>query len=215
MFIHIPRTGGTTISAAISARFGERQQWVKWSDTDLGGLAKIIRPDALIVHGHMPVGLHRYMPIRYATLLRHPVERFVSNYRLYCVQKRSRGITPEPFEGYCRQPERANVICKALLGQWEVRDPLDGSAPAAMDALRLFEFVGFLDDVAPFLSQLGLQAGAPLNAMDLAVDDLDLDLAGQVNREDLALYEWARAGSNGDGARIVDRGDPRRPPRLA
>ena len=106
IFIHIPRTAGTSIRTALDSLFSPeeriytyaRRSWAIPPDR-LGELDEGTRRRALLVFGHAPFGLHRDLPqrCRYATLVRDPVERVISNFYFYAntlAKRTARGLAP-------------------------------------------------------------------------------------------------------------------------
>ncbi len=85
-FIHIPRTAGTSFLQAIREEFGDRALFVKELNAKCENIAALVKNanDIDIVAGHQVYGLHRYLErrIHYATLLRNPTERYLSEYTL-------------------------------------------------------------------------------------------------------------------------------------
>jgi hypothetical protein len=83
VFVHIPKTAGTTLHKVISHQYPAREILIR-HDAD-GPLSVAIPPGQgkppAVVMGHLSVGLHRYHPgVRYITCLREPVARLVSHY---------------------------------------------------------------------------------------------------------------------------------------
>jgi hypothetical protein len=92
-FLHLPRTGGTTINRMLKYAFGDRAVFhADLLDEFCGeaGLAAAlaghwpIDPAALLISGHYgvahPLVLHSTRPVMIAAILRHPIERLVSLY---------------------------------------------------------------------------------------------------------------------------------------
>jgi hypothetical protein len=83
VFVHIPKTAGTTLHKVISHQYPGREILIR-HDAD-GRVSEAIpagqgKPPAVVM-GHLSVGLHRYHPgVRYITCLREPVARLVSHY---------------------------------------------------------------------------------------------------------------------------------------
>ena len=128
IFVHAPRTGGSTLSRImdweyspfricdIDSRFywWSFQRFASWSPDQLATMK--------VFKGHMPFGLHRYMPrhARYITLLRDPVNRVASEY----YSKRHRRTHPmadrdakiQSFEDYVKTVPYDNPQTKAIAG---------------------------------------------------------------------------------------------------
>lgn len=76
-FVHIPKTGGTSISNMIKLRLGNAAEW----RVNREGMAT--DPDKAWYMGHFPYGVHTEFPARkavYMTILRDPIERLWSHY---------------------------------------------------------------------------------------------------------------------------------------
>jgi len=85
VFLHIPKTGGHSFRQLAVEAFGEQ------SIFDANTLNEVTRFIQLpeneqrayrCIFGHMPYGLHEYIqpPCKYFTVLRDPVDRFISDY---------------------------------------------------------------------------------------------------------------------------------------
>jgi hypothetical protein len=87
IFVHVPKAAGTTLLRILAAQY--RGDGFHRCDLQLPGALEslLTMPDAQkaalrCVGGHLPFGLHRYLPQQasYLTMLRHPVSRFISKY---------------------------------------------------------------------------------------------------------------------------------------
>lgn len=86
VFVHIMKTGGTTILERLAPYFddaercslgldpGDPESFVRRGRRSLGAVR--------LFEGHMPFGLHRWIDgaVRYFTFIRHPVDRVLSTY---------------------------------------------------------------------------------------------------------------------------------------
>src|SRR5574337_1575128 len=87
LFVHIPKTGGTTFSKLLRRQFPPHE--ILWLDghaaqhaTTLAGLSAEQRRRLRCIYGHIDWGIDRGLDraARYVTFLRHPVDRLVSAY---------------------------------------------------------------------------------------------------------------------------------------
>jgi hypothetical protein len=88
IFLHIPKAGGMTFETIVRRQFAADEQ-LHTIDRDLDAfearwkaLSDAERARIRCVHGHIPYGVHTLLPrpAVYVTLLRDPVERFLSSY---------------------------------------------------------------------------------------------------------------------------------------
>jgi hypothetical protein len=92
IFIHLPRTAGTSLRRALEGRFEPEESLFVYDHRSwavprsrVAGLDPERLRRARLVYGHAPFGLHRALPgrSRYLTVLRDPVERVVSHYQFH------------------------------------------------------------------------------------------------------------------------------------
>lgn len=102
IFLHIPKTGGTTLQWALKRQYGREGTFCVRGDLDgvaaeLDALEPEERRRIRVIHGHMGIGLHQRLPgpARYFTMLRHPVDRVISHY--YYVRRRPHHHLHEPI----------------------------------------------------------------------------------------------------------------------
>ena len=86
IFIHLPKTGGRTLAAALRYKYPSRTLHLDSLYEPLERIEEIPlerRRAARAITGHLHYGVHRHMPQRcdYITMLRDPVARVVSMYR--------------------------------------------------------------------------------------------------------------------------------------
>jgi hypothetical protein len=87
VFVHVPRTGGTTLQHVISDRYPP-DRVLAFEDParveeEIAALSPEARDRVEAVLGHVHHGVHEHFdrPARYLTMLRHPVARIVSHFR--------------------------------------------------------------------------------------------------------------------------------------
>jgi hypothetical protein len=91
VFVHIPKTGGTTLRTIVDRQYPRRAMF--WSDgpqdvARLVALPEEARRRLLVVQGHVQYGVHEHLfvPVDYITMLRRPVELVTSLY--YFIRRR-------------------------------------------------------------------------------------------------------------------------------
>jgi hypothetical protein len=88
IFLHIPKTAGTTISNIIqrsypqNAIFSNYEIYPELYGLELKKIPKVKRKQFQLIQGHLYFGIHEVLPqpCTYFTLLRDPVERVISDY---------------------------------------------------------------------------------------------------------------------------------------
>jgi hypothetical protein len=214
VFLHVPKTGGQTIESPLIRNFPESERiHLDILDTRLdeamGGIPLETRSHARLVWGHLPYGVHLYMPQRceYFMILREPIARVVSVYK-YILRTRDhvlhdRVATEEiPFEEYLEsgidEGQTRNAQTRQLSGkQFGVLD-----RTALVDAKHNLEaslVVGltecFEETFVLLRRTLGLRmpfyitknVSPPYDVSDRAVE-----LARERNELDFELYRFAR-----------------------
>lgn len=108
--------------------------------------------DSWLIHGHMlfseAADRHFGDSYGYVTLLREPVGRMLSNYRM----ARRAGIVPDDFDAYLDSPvaeRHAQVFLRYLSGEWLVRN-IWSATQLAQQRLERFAVVGVLEDLPRF-----------------------------------------------------------------
>ncbi len=89
IFLHIPKTGGTTVRSIMERLYEKNALFTVYDDSpshnsmsDLDSLSSEARKSIQIYCGHVSYGFHRPAGVKpnYLTLLRHPIERVLSFY---------------------------------------------------------------------------------------------------------------------------------------
>jgi hypothetical protein len=119
-----------------------------------------------LIHGHVlyseKANVHFGQKFRYVTLLRDPVARMISNYRMAV----NAGILPDDFDVYLDTPiarSHAQVYLRYLSGQTVVPDSdVAAKLDLAQSRLAQFAVVGFLDDLPSFQRSYLNVFGVPL-----------------------------------------------------
>jgi len=154
------------------------------------------------LHGHMFFGLHEKFPQRhceYITLLRDPVDRFLSNFEHVCNYEHplhSMAIAENGLQIFCADTQARhyrNLFVRRLAGVWDEIEEAD--LIRAEENLRKFSVIGWLDQVDDFIGACADRFGWQQHQLSYRnktpgqrrkIDDLDPALREQV----LAANEW-------------------------
>lgn len=111
IFLHLPKSGGTTFKAHLEKHFAWDEELIEFSHwgrhyrgshgrPEFADRPEAERQRARVLAGHnLDFGIHRLVPgrePRYCTFVRDPAERCVSLYNF----RRSRGVTEMPFDDW-------------------------------------------------------------------------------------------------------------------
>lgn len=166
-FIHIPKTGGSTLRAILRHAYGHRHCDVRapmhkrashaWiGPDDLKRVLWIYRnPAGFCGHRITPFsGLEQVLPdLRFFTWLRDPLQRCVSHF-LHRYRGQIDQVTPQHLQAFCRDPHQRNVQTRWLCGRED--------AQAAIEQLNhRVEFIGMTDCYEQSLSQFTLWLDDP------------------------------------------------------
>jgi hypothetical protein len=196
-FIHIPRTGGRSLNRAIQASWPAHARYkVKTASTDFAGLAGNITKHVRVIHGHMNYGLHEIADVRYVTVLREPVSRYLSHYQFSSFQRIGRGKRAASFEEFVGKSRLHNLQCRMIAGVWQDDAAIpDGDlVERAERHLERFWAVGFFDDLTGFAKRIGLRAGLDHVVEPRVMADpvvVDVETAAAVNAADIEFYRKA------------------------
>jgi len=86
VFLHIPKTAGTSLVHLLSKKFAERSLLRIYAPEQCrlshAQLAELITPDTRCISGHIPYGIHEAtsQSCQYFSMVRNPLDRVVSHY---------------------------------------------------------------------------------------------------------------------------------------
>jgi hypothetical protein len=203
VFVHIPKTAGTSFRLAAQNRFG-RSRILKDYGPDSSHTSTVVKKtvygedtvdellDAMLARGcqfftgHFHVSKYRSVfgeRVRWCTFIRHPVNRVVSEF----LHMSSEGTYSKSLVDFINEPQQCNRQARLISGI-ELRDFFFvGVTEMYRDSISLFNQLTALD-----FSVLKRNVGNR-KAVDIGLND---ELSQQIeanNRRDLALYRAASA----------------------
>ncbi|WP_299684389.1 sulfotransferase family 2 domain-containing protein [uncultured Tateyamaria sp.] len=170
-----------------------------------GALLQHMAWDTMLIHGHVfwsdRAWQHFGQRYKYVTIMRDPVARMISNFRM---TQRS-GIVTDDLDTYLQGPiarRHAQVYLRYLVGRNDIDDD---ALPAALEQARArlknFALIGFLDRTEAFLAAYRDLFGVPLRMPTLntapgETPDLTPSQKSAIDTlcaPDITLFEDARA----------------------
>jgi len=220
IFLHIPRTGGTTLKKLPERNYG-RDQIFDLYDSDnaarirwFAQLSESQRANYKCIKGHLFFGFHRLVPGRstYVTFLREPIARVRSFYayvRAHPEHYLHRDLLEQGLglKELLRHPgteELCNLQTRMIAGDLENPEQVVDrvALERAKENLRThFSVIGLTEEFDASLLLLARAQGWPLplyvksNASRGAPETIDAktrDLVGEANALDLELYQFGR-----------------------
>jgi Sulfotransferase family len=151
VFIHIPKTSGSTIRSILSRQYGVEKisyfepaasTWKQKKISPVEFLKTEIANGAQLITGHYPFGIHALLkaPCRYFSMLRDPIERSLSEY-YYAFSYEHHRFRDEitsgtlPVDEFLTTPRCSppNAQAAMLAGPWR---SFDGELGAAIENIR-------------------------------------------------------------------------------
>lgn len=157
--MHMEKCGGTSLDRLLRSEYADG--FVLFDPEPIDSMSSPDFPQGTrCVHGHMFYGLHEHFPeqrCEYITLLRNPIERFLSNFehaRRHAHPLREMVKGREGFERFCSEPDARhyrNLFVRRLAGVWDEVTQYD--LDRAEQVLRGFAAVGDLAYASRFISR--------------------------------------------------------------
>lgn len=228
IFFHIPKTGGITLQSLIKKQYKKPEIFitdgahVKESILEFKKLSEEKRSKLKVIMGHMPFGLHTYIPhnSNYITILREPVNRILSE---YCFIRESSEKVLQSFRNKAINMGLREFVNKKVCGDNFQTRLLSGNANfnrietadcpielldiAKENIKNHFEVVGILERFEETLALLKIRFNwdisnyskhnrtlSRIQKKDLTKDELKT--MKKRNRLDIKLYEFAKKRFN-------------------
>jgi Sulfotransferase family len=163
--MHMEKCGGTSMGRLLREEYGDN--FFAYDPGPSEAHREPVFPDATrCVHGHMFHGLHDHFPDQhcdYVTLLRDPVDRFLSNFdhvRRYEHPLHPMVMRPDGLEFFCSDYSARhyrNLFVRRLAGVWDEVESSD--LDRAEQVVRSFAVVGDLANVAAFVKACAARFG--------------------------------------------------------
>jgi hypothetical protein len=224
LFSHVPKTAGTSLRA-LAARFTPDTAFLYSGEFSLGSpnieFIKDFREKPLppLIMGHFSYGVHRFIgaPPRYACVMREPVERVISLYRMM-----HRLGTNSPHPDFFRQNGTLNDFVRGCLTEHtnnHVTRMCAGIPPedagllikdhwllecALHNLRRHYVIIGLVERIDLFVLEMGRLLGWPETQTPLenvgtgpsmTLDAETRQLIEDYNALDIKLYELVKAGA--------------------
>lgn len=105
IFVHIPKTGGTTLWHIINNQYEASEFWSYNHQPDLHQMIENVNKMKCLI-GHFPFGIHVYVkrPCTYITMLRNPVDRVISLYNYFRARTSPALVENMSFEDFLESP---------------------------------------------------------------------------------------------------------------
>jgi hypothetical protein len=207
-FLHIPKTGGTTFMNILEKQVGS-YRYLSADQSAMTALNSHYLNEFKIVRGHFSYSVYKHFTRRpvFLTILRDPIDRFISNYRhLVRKLKISETISLEDYtvDDKLNRGSHNKQVAR-ICGGSSQRLGLELPVMLEIAKLRLneFAFVGVLDRFDEGIQLLTYTLGwdpiaeyetlnqAPRNTKKPDIDGELLALLRERNKYDIALFEYA------------------------
>jgi len=208
IFIHIPKTAGTTIFKLIERNYSpdeiikfKKNIFKKYPDKEPASvLSEMIQPSTKVLIGHcnyrdLSLVLKQNPNVKLVTFLRDPVDRVISNFKFFRkriltgkAKKKQLQRVHEPLMTYARRPGSINRMTKILKGV----------------NLEDLYFIGIFETLENDIQELFLSLNLEIESIphenknsiietsDITISSSDIQQLKSLNHQDILLYNKAR-----------------------
>jgi len=127
IFLHIPKTGGTTLRDIFSRQYSENEmiltETLDESENTIKALDDGDKHRLLMIQGHMKFGLHNYFDkeFQYFSMMREPVKRVISQYTYVLGMKNNpHNLSTKSGEMTIRQYYESDIYPQLVNGQTQL-----------------------------------------------------------------------------------------------
>jgi hypothetical protein len=206
LFVHVPKTAGSTLAQVFKNNVPKDKYYHFWSHPRVNELPKV--NDKEVIFGHFRYGLHFYLPNQtatYATMLRDPVERVVSYYHFHLQDTKDpahKFAMEHTFEEWLElSPAAQNEMTKCLSGIRSEFYPSNHSFEMAKHHLKSMGYVGLTERFEESLKLMKFYFGFDKFSYDTTkvgvkkpqtIDPAVRQKIIERNKMDMELYEMAK-----------------------
>jgi hypothetical protein len=219
IFLHLPKTAGTTLNAVLMRQFPRGQTYLLRSKNFAENLAVFkstpepLRHRIRLLHGHQSFGLHAFLApgARYLAVLREPVARVISHYHyvkatehpMFIDAIREGGMSLVDYAASSISGELENGQTRWIAGIWDDRTLQESDLDQAIENIeKHFAWLGLTEYFDESLIDLAMKYQWPRiyyrkkNVLDSAraspIPPQAIEAITERNRLDLKLYAYAK-----------------------
>lgn len=208
--LHMPKTGGTTLKKVIHKIYKNKVVDLYVNANQLEEeINKLLLGEISCLQGHFPCGVHKYIEqsFTYVTMLRHPVERIISEYyfiRSIPWHELHDKVKEMSLYDYQADSQTQNLQTRYILGNLDLRDLSNENVNQAMEHLtNHFSIVGITELFDESFYLMKKAFGWKQNTYKFknktknkpALESISAELLKEIaknNNADLELYTFAR-----------------------
>jgi len=191
VFVHIPKSGGTTLREIIKGVYKDTYLLDRGSWSKRNGVIKINYNNDkypkkyksyYIIHSHSSMKRYEHLNWKMITLLRHPIKRLISEYSMISHYSPKFFKKYEDIVDFCYKEDRVNFLSKMSGGDLDKFDFV-GITEKYDQSIEMFS--KFLGIVIPTYKKLNV------TPVKLNIDKKYITKLKDINKQDIDLYNLA------------------------